>query len=984
MLYQPWHITLLGTLAAANSMHTITRFRTRQTAGLLACLALYPERAHTREALADRLWPDEIPEAGRTNLRVALSSLRRQLEPPGLPLGSVLIADRSSVRLRPGAFTTDTGAFEAALRLPCGPESLPERAVRLTRAAALYTGELLPGFYDDWILEAQAALAANYQRALGALLDCRETLGDGDAVQEVAAELLRADPLEERGYLALMRLSLRVGEPARALQEFHRLECRLRSELGAAPSAAAAALACQARQRPLRPNSGEPESENTAVEAALAAPSAPIPVLPVLNPVPQNWGREASLPPVWTRFFGRGAEMETLCGLLISEDVRLVTLTGPGGAGKTRLAIEAGQRLAETWCGPLCFVPLADVESAPLLLDAVAAGLGGVRIGTDPALDLIAEALGSGPALLILDNLEQIVGGAAPLIQALLARLPRLSCLVTSRRPLNLPGERVLLLAPLPTPLSAETPARLMEYAGVQLFVDRAQAVRPDFAVTPRNADAVGALCDRLEGLPLALELAAAWTGVLTPAQTLARLDARFELLVSRDSAASCRHGVKRHRTLHNAIAWSFDLLPEDLRSFFRRLSVFRGGWTAEAAEAVGEMPGVLEALERLRERSLILAEDVGGGESVRFRMLESLREFAGEQCPSDEAVGASERHAAFFLELAEVRQLEMQGPDAKAALDAVGAERANILAAHAWLDDSARHPSLGLRLAGALWRFWSMRGPIWEGREWTERALGRAEGSDTPLEVEARGWNGLAVLVRMEGDLERAKQLNGRALVLWRSLDDKRGIAASLNNIGTALMLEGNHAAACPLLEESLALWRVLDKPNAVAQLLQNLAFSACERGEFAESVRLCAGALPLYEAAGNRQGLSHIYSIQATAAVRGGNFREAAARQAEALALAVEIGDQSGIVNSFETLALAGCGLGESQRPALLVGALQSVMQAAGLSLDQFGLTGIERIRVSLRHSLCDAEIDALIEDGKRLTQEQAVALALETPSA
>ncbi len=972
MLYQSWHITLLGTLAAANANQTITRFRTRHTAGLLACLALYPERTHTRETLADRLWPEEAPEVSRTNLRVALSSLRRQLEPPGLPAGSVLIADRSCVRLRPGAFTTDTGAFEAALRPPCGPEPLPDRAARLARAAALYTGELLPGFYDDWVLEARAALAADHLRALGSLLDCREALGDDDAVREVAAALLRADPLEERGYLALMRQSLRAGEPARVLSEFRRLEHRLRSELGASPSAAAAALAEAAHA--FCPASCSPPPHLSASPKPSPAPSVET-LTPLETPGPLR-----ALPIVWTRFFGRRAEIETLCGLLADGDVRLVTLTGPGGAGKTRLATEAGRRQAEHFPGPVCFVPLADVISAPLLLDAVAAGLGVARTGTDSALDLIAATLGSGPALLILDNLEQIAGGAAPLVQSLLARLPGLSCLLTSRRPLNLPGERVFPLAPLPTPLRAETPERLMEYAGVQLFVDRAQAARPDFAVTPRNADAVGALCGRLEGLPLALELAAAWTGVLTPAQALARLDARFELLVSRSGSASCRHGEKRHRTLHAAIAWSFDLLPDDLRGFFRRLSVFRGGWTAGAAEAACAMPGVLEALERLRERSLILAEDVGGGDSVRFRMLESLREFAAEQCPPDEAASVSERHAAFFLDTAEVRQLEMQGADAKAALDVVEAERANILAAFAWFDNPARHPSLGLRLAGALWRFWAIRGPIWEGRDRLERTLTRAEGTDTALEVEARGWNGLAVLVRMEGNLARSRHLNGCALALWRTLGDTRGIAASLNNIGTALMQEGDHAAACPLLEESLALWRALDKPNAVAQLLQNLAFSACERGEYAESARLCGEALPLFEAMENQQGQSHIYSIRATNAVRGGSFREAATLQAKSLALAVEIGDQSGIVNSFETLALAACGLGESRRPALLVGALQTVMLAAGLSLDPSGLAGIEHIQVQLRVSLTQAEIDALVEDGKRLTQEQSVALALE----
>lgn len=959
MLYGPWHITLFGALGARNHSLSVTRFRTRQTAMLLACLAYFPERPHSREELADRLWPEDAPASSRTNLRVALSSLRRQMEPPGVPAGSVLVADRNFICLRSGSFTTDVAAFQAALRSPTGEEPLPVRAERLSGAVALYGGELLPGVYDEWVLGAREALAAQHRRALEQLLETWEALGHEKGVQECAERLIAGDPLEEQGYLALMRLAARAGEPALALREFERMECLLRRELDLAPSEEALkALAAARAARPAPPT----PSEHTAVPAPpppLAAPGAAAPL--------------RALPMSWTRFFGREAEQEALLGLLADSETRLVTLTGPGGAGKTRLATEVARRLAETFPGPVCFVPLADVLSAPLLPEAITAGLHLTCIGNILPLDQILEALAGKPSLLLLDNLEQIADGAAPIIQNLLTRLPGLRCFATSRRPLHLPGERVFPLPSLPTPLHAETPERLLAYAGVRLFVDRAQAVRPDFQITPRNADAVGALCDRLEGLPLALELAAAWAGALTPAQALARLDERSSLLVSRRPDQ-----VKRHRTMHAAIAWSFDLLPADLRGFWTRLSVFRGGWTAEAAEAVCAQPGALEALQRLRERSLILAEEVDGGASMRFRMLESLREFACEQPDELESAETQRRHAAFFLDLVEAKQLQMQGAQAKAGLDSVEAERANILAALEWYDHPEQDPELGLRLAGALWRFWSLRGPLAEGQWWLNRTLARA--SDAETEIVARAWNGLGILYRVQGDVSRAKEINLRVVNLWRRIGDTRGIAASLNNLGGTLMVLGDFQAAQPLLEESLSLWRTLDRPIAVAQLLQNLGFLACEREDLMAALALCREGLALFQSQGDQLGISQVQSILASAAIKQKEFREAMCLASESIRLGAELGYTQGIINSLEVLAEAACGSGEVQRPIVLLGAAEALAVSVGMQKDRIEKDCLDRVLTNLRGRETEAVLQAALEHGRTLTQEQAVELALE----
>ena len=961
MLYGPWQITLLGALSARSGSFTITHFRTRQTAMLLSCLSYPAGRSRGREELADRLWPEEGSGSSRAKLRVALSSLRRQMEPPGMPAGSVLMADRNSICLRSGSCTTDVAAFQSALRPPAG-EELPEaRADRLSRAVAAYGGEFLPAAYDDWTLGVREALANQYRHALEQLLETREALGHQKGAWECADLLIAADPLQERGYLALMRLAISAGEPAQALREFDRMERLLKRELDLTPSKEALEGAASARAAHPLPR---PLPGHVSVLVPPLAPSvASTP--PAIMPL-------RALPPAWTRFFGREAEQEALLGLLADGGTHLVTLIGPGGAGKTRLATEVARQLAETFPGPVCFVPLADVVSAPLLLGAIAAGLRLTCVGAILPLDQIVEALTGAPALLVLDNLEQIADGAAPILQSLLTRLPDLRCLVTSRRPLHLPGERVLPLPPLPTPLHAESPERLLAYAGVQLYVDRAQAVRSDFQVTPRNADAVSALCDRLEGLPLALELAAAWTGVLTPAQALARLDERFSLLVSRRPDE-----IKRHRTMHAAIAWSFDLLPADLRGFWTRLSVFRGGWTSEAAEAVCAQPGTFEILQRLRERSLILAEEADGGASMRFRMLESLREFAAEQADETGADDMRRKHAQFFLALVEEKQLQMQGPEAKMGLDAVEAEHANILAALEWYDRPDQDPELGLRVAGALWRFWSIRGPLAEGQEWLNRTLARASGEGT--EIEARAWNGLAVLFRVQGDTAQAKETNQRALGLWRRIGDARGIAASLNNLGGTLMVQGDYQAARPLLEESLSLWRSLDKPLAVAQLLQNLGFLACEQGDVVAATAFCRESLTLFQSQSDQLGISQVQSILASVAIKREDFGQALCLISESIRLYVALDHPQGIINALEVSAEASCGMGETRRPAVLLGAAEALALSLGMQSDRVEEDCLHRVLLALRGREPEAAIQAALERGRALTQEEAIALAL-----
>ncbi|HEX8958725.1 MAG TPA: BTAD domain-containing putative transcriptional regulator, partial [Solirubrobacterales bacterium] len=429
-------------------------------------------------------------------------------------------------------------------------------------------------------------------------------------------------------------------------------------------------------------------------------------------------GYAGRLPLQLTRFFGREKEIERIERLLKQDGARIVTLTGPGGTGKTRLAIEAAGRLLDHFDGAVWFVAAADLSDASVLPDAIHDAMRLPRSGGGDPLAEVVEALSHQPALLILDNLEQVVDGGAEAVRELAARLPSLAVIATSRQVLGVDGEREFVVDPLPVPSGPVSAERLGLYESVRLFVDRAQAVKPDFQVTNGNAPAVAELCVRLEGIPLAIELAAARASVLSPTQMLYQLGNRFEFLVSR------RRGVaERQRTLRAAVDWSYRLLSPDLQRFFARLSVFRGGCTVESAESVCEEPLALDALAQLRESSLVLTETCPTCGRMRFRLLETLREYAWGRLSAEEQSEIERRHAAHFDELAEQAEPYLTGPDQATWLAHLDAEHDNLRAALGWADRSGE-AEMRLRLAGSLWRFWSVRGYFAQGRRALEDAL--------------------------------------------------------------------------------------------------------------------------------------------------------------------------------------------------------------------------------------------------------------------
>ncbi len=808
-----WHIRLLGTLEARQGKIIVSRFATSRVAALLARLALHPQRAHSREELAGCLWPDADADAGRLNLRVALSSLRRQFEPPGSPAGSVFAADRTSIRFQPHACHCDAVQFEAALREAARLTDPLKKREKLEQALSLYEGELLPGFYDEWVLEERERLQALCDEAQWQCRALSPALRRPEAPLPEAADKTPTPPAKE-------------ALPKKAL----------------------------------------PKETPEAHQAMLLG-----------------------FPGRMTRFFGRTAEQAQLLGMLADPEIRLVSLLGPGGSGKTRLALETGRQASEVFSGAVCFAALADISDSALIASAVASVLRLTLSGERPAFDQVAAHFGPARSLLVLDNLEHLGEEGASVVLALLEAAPRLTCLVTSRQKLGLAGEHALRLAPLPVPppdapeAAPTLPASLLaHYSGIQLFVDRAQSIRPDFEMTPQNADAVAAVCRSLEGLPLALELAAARIQALSPEQMRHQLEARLDFLHSRR-----RDLPARHRSLRAALEWSVHLLSPELARFFARLSVFRGGWSLEAAAAVCALPAPLDFSEQLCERSLISAEETPLG--MRFRILESLREFGEEKLASQEKQALSRRHAAYFCTLAAAQDADWCGPNQQNAQSVLDAEQDNLRASLSFCRIDSESSEIGLRTVGALGNYWTVRGLLREGLDWLEQALTAPGSADARAKALAMsGWmtGGLC-------DYPKAEALLTEAIEMTRPLGDKKALASALRMRGVITLWAGRHSPAADL-NAALALSRECSDDTSTAIALNSLGVMVeqWERDK-PRAQKLYEEALPLFLKIGDRQRAAYCLHNLGNLAHDDGDDARAEAMLRHSLALADALSD-------------------------------------------------------------------------------------------
>ncbi|HLK59908.1 MAG TPA: tetratricopeptide repeat protein, partial [Chthonomonadaceae bacterium] len=639
-------------------------------------------------------------------------------------------------------------------------------------------------------------------------------------------------------------------------------------------------------------------------------------------------------------------------------------------AGKTRLAIETARNLPTAY-DTICFVELAEVTEPELVIDVILQALAIKKTHT-ASQELLVEALGQRPTLLILDNFEQIAETGASVVWELLECLPSLVCLVTTRQRLDLSGEQEFPLSPLPVPSLPGTPERLMEFPSVQLYLDRVRAVRPDFRLTSENAATVSALCAKLEGIPLATELAAAWAAVLSPAQTLERLESRFDLLAGRH-----RDLPTRHRTLRAAIEWSYRLLSPELQFFFARLSVFHGGWTLEAAQEVCEEPDALAYLGQLRDRSLVLSEEVEA--AMRYRMLESLREFAAEALPVQEREEIRQRHLEYYVGFAEQAETHQHGAGERQWLKRLELEHDNMRSALDFARIASEGSVWGLRLCAALSLFWRVRGHFAEGRRWYAAALNR-KGAEERTHARASALSGAAILALVQDDLEEAEQLLTETAAIEREQGDRKGMAGTLNNLGLIAMEQGDNAKAQPLFEESLALSREIGNRYVEATNLHNLAILATSQGDARKERALFEACLALRRELNDLRGVAMALANLAQSLCTHQDLPAAQQALLEGLELCREMGDMHYSTFFVEVSALLLYHRKLAERAARLLGAAQAAREALGTPIPRTGNEYHASVLASLREQLGEAVFHDAWASGQLLSLDQALVSALE----
>jgi predicted ATPase len=846
-----WRIILLGKISAVCGEKTLVHFESSRAVALLARLALFPNRTHPREELAELLWPEVEPEIGRRRLRHVLGTLRVSLE-AGLPPGSVLIANKNTVRINPGAITTDVAELER------------------TKDRRLYTGELLPGLYDDWIVE-----------------------------------------------------------------ERHRLEALAES---LAPAVA-------------KPSSGEVRADREEGRRGTSR------------------GDGIALPPYLTVFFGREAEQESIASQLMRS--RLVTLTGLGGTGKTRLSVEILRSLAPKF-PQAAFVALGECLVASQIPGRVRDALGLPAVSADP-LEQVAWALSDAPSLLVLDNFEQLVdSGGAELAEVLLARLPQLTLLVTSRRALSIPGERLF-------PLEALPPAD-----AVALFLDRVQASRPSFHLTAGNQEDIGAVCQGLEGIPLALELAAARIRAFSPSEMRSELQSRFEWL-----ARTGLRGDKedRHRSLSAALDWSWRLLPGSQQRFLTKLSLFRAPFTAVEAARVTGFPDARERLEGLVSDSLVQSAADGDSGKTRYTLLETVREFALVRLEEPEVARASFRK--HYLDTLTGR-LDFNAASAwEYALDDASGEDASAFAARYEADWTGL---LGVaRVRGLLerTRTLSCTDPLQRlltahhlaeclAREADRKgAMGIMAEVVSSLEelggeVLAEGLRLQAFICQYEVPNEVTHSLLDRCLGLTK---EARRRADALRLKGCRFLWTANFEEAQPFFDEAEPLYPPKDRARRF--LLDHRAQLAYRRGQYEQCLRLNRLATELALAAGDSALARNCQANLPQILGHLGRDEEAIAQSLECLDTEEAHGDRFQLLGILWNLAFPLLKVGEGECAARLMAATAALWVREVRPLDEEDIGALNAFRTELVTMLGEARLAQLWAEGEVLTLKGAIAL-------
>lgn len=936
-----------------------------KTLPLLAYLLLHRTAPLPRATVAFTLWPDLDEESARSNLRRHLYELRRTLPPApdGCPWVNV---DSTTVQWNPAAaYWLDVAAFENACRTPD----------KLAEVVELYQGDLLPTVDEEWLIFARERLRTAFLTALAQLIEQRRAAGDYVGAIAAAATLLRHEPLREDIVRTLMTLRADSGDLPGALLEYRRFEQELRRELDAPPTAETSAHYDALARRAV----SQDALRHPAAAVSSAPPASPSPATTAPPTPPRH-----NLPAQLTSFVGRAQELADIRVLLgrSQAPVRLLTLVGPGGSGKTRLALEAAARLLEEgiFADGVFFAPLAALTDPGEVVGALAAALNVAEQGSGERKDRLLAHLHTRRLLLVLDNFEH-VDAAAPLIAELLAAAPGVGFLVTSRVALRIYGEQEYPVAPLPLPDLDDLPAyeRLAHIPSIELFIIRSRAVNPAYTLRPEDAAIIAEICVRLDGLPLAIELAAARSKLYPPAALLARLNNRLAFLENR-----ARNAEQRHQTLRATLDWSYRLMGAAEQKLLARLAVFARSFTAEAAETVCSDAAldVLDALGALCDHSMVQPTQTERG--VRFVMLTTMHEYADQLLDNADRQALQQRHAAYYADFAQQAGRQLYGAQQVLWLTAIREEEDNLRAALRWAfsaDADAAHVQLGMRIARGLARYWQVSGRVAEGRSWFDQAVALLDVAPTTDQVEVLGQAGL--FAQLQGEHAAALSFQERALTLARTTGDAALLAYALYTLGSSFGRAGDAQRAAELLAECLALRRRL-YPGIVtdaqmALTLNNLAVSYVNTGKLEEAEALYTESLAMKRRNDDKFGIAAALVNLGDLALRRGDYARAAHFTRESLELRAALDDQLGMTRALDQMAELASLRKEYLRAATMFAAATAAFARLHARRTAHVAIEMDVYLASIQKEMTPESYQHAVQMGQRMTLDEAVRFAL-----
>jgi predicted ATPase/WD40 repeat protein/DNA-binding SARP family transcriptional activator len=991
MSNHPTELTLkfLGQFQVTQMGGPVTAFANDKARGLLAYLAVESTRTHSRGVLAALFWPDYTEESARTNLRQALHQLRAAIGDASRgdsgADSALLLITRTTLQWNPtAAVFVDVSQFLAHLaQAAAHPHptlaQCPVCQAELRQAVDLYRGDFLLGFaindsapFEEWRRITQEQLHLRALEALDQLIAAYETLGDDDQVRRYVARLLELEPWHEAAHRHLMRALARAGQRAAALAQYETCRQRLASELGVLPDEETTALYEQIRVGQL----GRIPTLAFAQSSNLAGPQSS-------NSPPLH-----TLSATFSSLIGREPEVAEIVTRFQQPTVRLITIVGPGGMGKTRLAIAVATRLALQFTAGVALVELAELSDAALLPQAVAGALGQNTQAELTREDVVATYLHDKQLLLVLDNCEHLSAAAAEWSERWLNACPQLRILATSHGALAVPGEAVWPLStlPYPAPTVEATPERLLTFAAVQLFVARAQEVNPTFVLTTANGKAVAEICQRLDGIPLALELAAAGIKLFTPTEIAARLSQRIDAAIARN-----RRAPARQQTMRAALNWTFELLDADEQTLFLRMALFAGGFTVGAVETLFERPDALDVLARLLDRSLVTAETLG--EQTRYRIRALIREYAYDQLTQrDEAAQVRQHFVDYFLRLAEHAHLD---PLADGEALWLQPDADNLGQAIDWALASEQ-PQTAIRLAGALTWYWWMRGYLRARRVPLQQVLAhldqRASAADAspPLTADEEALLALAAgaLLALWEEPKRAQTAFAQALMHAEAAQNWPVAGLALRRLAGVAIQQKDYNSANAFIARGLTLWQQLGG-------IWHIAWLYAHQGDIADEQDDPAQAWAAYEASANLPvdpgARAYPFRRMAYLALRRGDYTQALAFCRESLQLNLVSGDRQGIAACLvgvASIAVAHAqSLPKASRPPVmgravqLLGTVESLLQTVEGRLLPVDEVAYQQTIARLRQppaALSPEAYVAALTAGRTLTLEQAIAVA------